>query len=397
MQCRKTALALALASLASAAHARLPADVQIERLSPTRIAVVWSGALVPAEKLDVGLAPAPGKPVDGATLRDDVAGSAGRVELEHASGVRPYVWIGDNKGNEATLGERVLPLQGGVNFRDLGGYRTDDGRSVRWGRLYRSGVMADLTDSDYAYLQRLGITAICDLRDSRERSHSPTQAGRIARGGRYIAWDYQQDFDMKAFAGAFAMGGDPQETALRLMAAFYRQMPAAFAARYREAFDVLKQGDGLLFNCSAGKDRTGLLAALVLTALGVAPDVVVNDYESNLLQERTGWDEKQIVSRVKAYITTRGPKGAVIHTPEKTYDIPPAHERRVVDPTGCGDAFRAGLIYGIEKGYDWLTIGRMGNLMGALKVEHPGTQNQRFTFDEFNEQFKQQFGYALNA
>ena len=57
-----------------------------------------------------------------------------------------------------------------------------------------------------------------------------TQAGRIARGGRYIAWDYQQDFDVKAFAGAFAMGGDPQETALRLMAAFYRQMPAAFAA-----------------------------------------------------------------------------------------------------------------------------------------------------------------------
>jgi len=90
-------------------------------------------------------------------------------------------------------------------------------------------------------------------------------------------------------------------------------------------------------------------------------------------------------------------EGVVIHTPEKSYDIPPAHERRVVDPTGCGDAFRAGLIYGIQKGYDWLTIGRMGNLMGALKVEHPGTQNQRFTFDEFNEQFKQQFGYALSA
>jgi adenosine kinase len=125
--------------------------------------------------------------------------------------------------------------------------------------------------------------------------------------------------------------------------------------------------------------------------------VTVNDYESSLLQERTGWNEKEIVSRVKAYITTRGPKGAVIHTPEKSYDIPPAHERRVVDPTGCGDAFRAGLIYGIQKGFDWLTIGRMGNLMGALKVEHPGTQNQRFTFDEFNEQFKQQFGYALNA
>ncbi len=63
--------------------------------------------------------------------------------------------------------------------------------------------------------------------------------------------------------------------------------------------------------------------------------------------------------------------------------------------TGGGDAFRAGLIFGIEKGYDWKTIGRMGNLMGALKVEHPGTQNQRFDYAEFAEQFRQQFGYAL--
>lgn len=127
----------------------------------------------------------------------------------------------------------------------------------------------------------------------------------------------------------------------------------------------------------------------------LADYVTVNDYESNLLQERTGWSENDIVKRVKAYITTRGPHGSQIHTPETTHNIPPAHERRVTDPTGCGDAFRAGLIYGIEKGYDWVTIGRMGNLMGALKVEHPGTQNQRFDFDEFSEQFKQQFGYAL--
>ena len=123
--------------------------------------------------------------------------------------------------------------------------------------------------------------------------------------------------------------------------------------------------------------------------------VVVNDYESNLLQERTGWSDREIVQRVSAYITTQGPRGALVHTPEKTWEVPPAHERRVVDPTGCGDAFRAGLIHGIQNGYDWLTIGRMGNLMGALKVEHPGTQNQRFDFAEFNDQFKQQFGYGL--
>ena len=123
--------------------------------------------------------------------------------------------------------------------------------------------------------------------------------------------------------------------------------------------------------------------------------VTVNDYESNLLQERTGWSEKDIVQRVKAYIITQGPRGALIHTPDKTYTVPPAHERRITDPTGCGDAFRAGLIFGIGKGFDWQTIGRIGNLMGALKVEHPGTQNQRFDYDEFAGQFRQQFGYAL--
>ena len=123
--------------------------------------------------------------------------------------------------------------------------------------------------------------------------------------------------------------------------------------------------------------------------------VTVNDYESNLLQERTGWSELDIAAKVKAYITTRGPKGAVIHADGKTLDIAPAHERRITDPTGCGDAFRAGLIFGIEKGFDWPTIGRIGNLMGSLKVEHPGTQNQRFTYDEFAAEFQQQFGYAL--
>lgn len=123
--------------------------------------------------------------------------------------------------------------------------------------------------------------------------------------------------------------------------------------------------------------------------------VTVNDYESNLLAERTGWDEKTIAGKVKAYIATRGPKGACIYADGKSFNIPPAHERRVTDPTGCGDAFRAGLIFGLQKGYDWETIGRMGNLMGALKVEHPGTQNQRFDYSEFAEQFKQQFGYAL--
>jgi len=124
--------------------------------------------------------------------------------------------------------------------------------------------------------------------------------------------------------------------------------------------------------------------------------VTVNDYESNLLQQRTEWDENQIKERVKAYVVTRGPKGSEINTTKETLHIPPAHERRVSDPTGCGDAYRAGLIFSIMRGMDWPTVGRVASLMGALKVEHPGTQNQRFTFAEFADQFRQQFGYALD-
>ncbi|MCE5233675.1 MAG: carbohydrate kinase family protein [Mizugakiibacter sp.] len=124
--------------------------------------------------------------------------------------------------------------------------------------------------------------------------------------------------------------------------------------------------------------------------------VVVNDYESNLLQERTGWNEREIASKVRAYITTLGPRGSVIHTAGATHQIPPAHERRITDPTGCGDAYRAGLIFGLMRDYDLPTCGRMASLMGALKVEHPGTQNQRFTYAEFADQFRQQFGYALD-
>ncbi|MDI3262025.1 MAG: carbohydrate kinase family protein [Fulvimonas sp.] len=129
--------------------------------------------------------------------------------------------------------------------------------------------------------------------------------------------------------------------------------------------------------------------------IGLATYVIVNDYESQLLQQRTGWSAAEIASRTRAYIVTLGPRGSLIHTEGGVLQIPAARERHVVDPTGCGDAYRAGLIFGLMKGYDWPTIGRMASLMGALKVEHHGTQNQRFTYDEFAAAFQEQFGYAL--
>ncbi len=131
------------------------------------------------------------------------------------------------------------------------------------------------------------------------------------------------------------------------------------------------------------------------TMIEQATYVTVNDYESSLLQERTGWNEKQIAERVEGYLITRGSAGSEIHTKSGMVQVPVANAIRVVDPTGCGDAYRAGLIYGLMNGMDLATTGRIASLMGALKIEHLGPQNQRFTFAEFTEQFRQQFGYSL--
>jgi adenosine kinase len=124
--------------------------------------------------------------------------------------------------------------------------------------------------------------------------------------------------------------------------------------------------------------------------------VTVNDYEAQLLQERTGMTTSAIAARVKAYIVTQGSAGSVIHTASNRYQIPAVRAVQVVDPTGCGDAYRAGLIYGLARGMDWDTTGRIASLMGAIKIATVGTQHHRFTLDEFKERFHDAFDYRLD-
>ena len=123
--------------------------------------------------------------------------------------------------------------------------------------------------------------------------------------------------------------------------------------------------------------------------------VTVNDYEWQLLKERTGWDVADLKRRVKALIVTRGAEGSVIYAPEAEFNIPAAKPSTISDPTGCGDAYRAGLLHGFMAGYDWLTVGRVASLMGAIKIECHGTQNHRFTREEFQERFQANFGEPL--
>ncbi len=124
--------------------------------------------------------------------------------------------------------------------------------------------------------------------------------------------------------------------------------------------------------------------------------VTLNDYESQLMQERTGLSPHEVAEQVNAVIVTRGAQGSVIYTNEKRYEIPCATPKGVVDPTGCGDAYRAGLIYGLLNNLDWEVTGRIASLIGAIKVETHGTQNHRFTHEEFAAQFRQQFDMDFN-
>jgi adenosine kinase len=125
----------------------------------------------------------------------------------------------------------------------------------------------------------------------------------------------------------------------------------------------------------------------------LAEVVAVNDYEGKMLSQRSGLDDADIAARVRAYIVTRGAEGSVIHTGGQRHEIPAATPAAVVDPTGCGDAYRAGLLHGLLHDADWETTGRIASLMGAIKVESPGTQNHCLDPESFSQRFAASFGY----
>ncbi len=129
--------------------------------------------------------------------------------------------------------------------------------------------------------------------------------------------------------------------------------------------------------------------------LDLATWVTVNDYEMQLLQEKTQLTSEQIAQRVQALIVTMGNKGSVIINTKHRIEIPVANPTAVNDPTGCGDAFRSGLLYGLVNKMDWETTGRIASLLGAIKIAEHGTQNHHFSLDSFQQLFKQHFNYTL--
>jgi len=120
--------------------------------------------------------------------------------------------------------------------------------------------------------------------------------------------------------------------------------------------------------------------------------VAVNDYEGQMLQERTGSKLEELARKVNALVVTLGARGSVVMTDSRTIEIPAVTAERVADPTGCGDAYRAGLLYGIAAGLDWQVTGRLASLLGSIKIAQRGGQNHRFTRDEIAQRYKESFG-----
>lgn len=261
------ALSLTSAIVPATGLLAMPTELRVERVAPERVRITWAAPagvdVYMADRADAGISSAQlVSPND----RDGIHAMA------IAADKRPYFLLRDRKdGKSVRVAERVLPLQQGSNFRDIGGYPTADGRHVKWGMIYRSGATPLLTDSDLRMIDALNLANMVDLRSIDERQLAPS---RIA-GVPYSAINYS----MKAITGG--MSGKDAD-AIKMPSnggALYRLMPDLLAPQLRLIFIRLKGNEGpLVYNCSAGQDRTGIATALILSALGVPRETIVADY-----------------------------------------------------------------------------------------------------------------------
>lgn len=206
--------------------------------------------------------------------------------------------------------ERVLSFQGGCNFRDIGGYRTQQGSHTRWGKVYRTGVLTYFTADDHAPLTQLQVRAICDLRRAEEREREPTRWPHSNINA--LSWD-----DGIITPTIRSLSADRPKNAAGMfdtMIELYRALPEWMGPRIGGMFSAIANGDvPLIVHCAAGKDRTGIAVAVLLRSLGVPQDTAIQDY---LLTNTSGNFEEFIRSRQETQLGVTDTHSPLLSMPE---------------------------------------------------------------------------------
>lgn len=259
---------------------------------------------------------------------------------------RLYFHMKPESGPTRVVAARRLPLDGAVNFRDLGGYRTTDDRFVKWGLVYRTDHLAGLTARDYEYLGSLGIRLVCDLRTAGERQRAPMKWQ--GKEPEILSAPMLSDAQLPAtpsvlpkdeFMRRFELvsSGRP----LPVSTSTYKQFVIDYVSSYRQVFRRLVAGElPAVTNCTAGQDRTGVYSAILLTALGVPRDTIVADYllttryrltDAVVEERRREWKERYGVEATPEQV--RAIQGLRAETLQATFDV--------IDATyGSFDRFR---------------------------------------------------------
>lgn len=267
----RIAAVLAIALSGSAAQASPPADPVVSRDETGRLVVSWQSA----GPVDVFVSNSPDARFSSAGVAS-AKDADGREVLASAGMERRYVLLRNSRTGETTrLAERVIPLQQGSNFRDIGGYPASAGRQIKWGRIYRSGGTPLLTGQDIAQIEALGLAGMIDLRSNEERVLAPTRIDGVP----YFAIGYSMG--AMGFTGGMEVG--------------YRSFPKFLAPQLRLIFAQLLRGEGpIAYNCSAGQDRTGFVTAMILSALGTPRDTIMADYHLSTIHRRPEFELPKI-------------------------------------------------------------------------------------------------------
>ncbi len=258
-------------------------NVRVERIDPQTLRIEWDP---PASDPQIFIYA--GESPDAIETTQPTAQISGQNHIDLPglnSAIRYYFRIVPEGSPEINVAERRVPMEGTLNFRDLGGYRTTDGRHVKWGRIFRSDGLARLTEQDQTLLKQIGIKLVCDFRAPAEVEKSPNKLppdGAIQTQGLPVV---SHEFDTVAIMERIKKGDTDWINESLMVEGYIRNIesfPDIWGTVINNLIDPQKRP--LVFHCTAGKDRTGVCAALILLTLGVPAQVVIEDHQlSNIL------------------------------------------------------------------------------------------------------------------